>query len=107
MTLSAHMDATLLQLCKAYDLYDGKPTLNLRNFLETIQANLYLFDEPNFRERLKENAFVDSLAAAPSEAQPDVTSERPGISEQCRPIGEDTDHLAAQLPGASQSHKRS
>jgi len=63
MTLSAHMDATLIRLCKAYDLYDGKPSLNLRNFLETIKANLYLFDEPNFRERLKDNAFVDSLAA--------------------------------------------
>ena len=63
MTLSAHLDATLVRLCKAYDLYDGKPSLNLRNFLETIKANLYLFAEPNFRERLKENAFVDSLAA--------------------------------------------
>lgn len=61
-TLSAHMDAALLRLCKAYDLYEGKPSLNLRNFLETIEANLQLFDEPNFRERLKDNAFVDSLA---------------------------------------------
>ena len=64
-TLSAHMDATLLRLCKAYDLYEGKPSLNLRNFLETIEANLHLFDEPNFRQRLKDNPFVDSLAAEP------------------------------------------
>jgi hypothetical protein len=64
-TLSAHMDATLLRLCKAYDLYEGKPSLNLRNFLETIQANLHFFDEPNFRERLKDNAFVDSLTKQP------------------------------------------
>jgi AbiU2 len=70
MTLTAHMDATLLRLCKAYDLYDGKPSLNLRNFLETIEANLHLFDEPNFRERLKENAFVDSLAAHPRKPDP-------------------------------------
>jgi hypothetical protein len=62
-TLSAHMDATLLRLCKAYDLYESKPSLNLRNFLETIEANLHFFDEPSFRERLKNNAFVDSLAA--------------------------------------------
>jgi hypothetical protein len=61
-TLSAHMDATLLRLCKAYDLYERKPSLNLRNFLETIKANLHLFDEANFRERLKNNVFVDSLA---------------------------------------------
>jgi len=64
-TLSAHMDATLLRLCKAYDLYEGKPSLNLRNFLETIQANLHFFDEPNFRERLKDNPFVDSLTKQP------------------------------------------
>jgi hypothetical protein len=63
MTLRAHMDATLVRLFKAYDLYDGKPSLSLRSFLETIKANLYLFDEPNFRERLKENPFVHSLAA--------------------------------------------
>src|SRR5260370_26875660 len=62
-TLSAHMDATLLRLCKAYDLYEGKPSLNLRNFLETIEANLHFFEEPSFRERLKNNAFVASLAA--------------------------------------------
>ncbi len=62
-TLSAHMDATLLRLCKTYDLYEGKPSLNLRNFLETIEANLHFFEEPSFRERLKNNAFVASLAA--------------------------------------------
>jgi len=64
-TLSAHMDATLIRLCKAYDLYEGKPSLNLRNFLETIEANVHFFDEPNFRQRLKDNPFVDSLAADP------------------------------------------
>jgi hypothetical protein len=62
LTLSAHMDAAILRLCKAYDRYDFKPTLNLRTLLETIRDNLQLFDEPNFRERLKDNPFVDSLA---------------------------------------------
>lgn len=62
-TLRAHMDATLLRLCKAYDLHPDKPNLNLRNFLETIEANLHLFEETNFRQRLKDNPFVDSLAA--------------------------------------------
>jgi hypothetical protein len=71
LTLSAHMDATLLRLCKVYDLYKDQPSLNLRNFLETIQANLHLFDEPNFRERLKDNPFVDSLATQPR--KPDST----------------------------------
>ncbi len=55
----------MLRLCKAYDLYKGKPSLNLRNFLETIEGNLHLFDEPNFRQRLKDNPFVDSLATDP------------------------------------------
>jgi hypothetical protein len=63
-TLSAHMDATLMRLCRSYDLYEGKrPSLNLRNFLDTIENNLHFFEEPSFRERLKNNAFVASLAA--------------------------------------------
>jgi hypothetical protein len=63
LTLNAHMDAVLLRLCKAYDQYGGdNPSLNLRSFLDTIKANLHLFDEPNFRERLKDSAFVSSLA---------------------------------------------
>lgn len=70
MAMCALIDATLIRLCKAYDLSDGKPNLNLRNFLETIGANLHLFDEPNFRERLKERAFVDSLAAQPRKPDP-------------------------------------
>src|ERR1700676_530062 len=54
LTLRAHTDATLMRLCKAYDLYEGgKPSLNLRNLLETVQSYLHLFDEPSFRERLK------------------------------------------------------
>jgi hypothetical protein len=64
-TLNAHMDAVILRLCKAYDQYGAKPTLNLRSLLETIKDNLHLFDEPNFRERLKDNPFVDSLATEP------------------------------------------
>lgn len=62
LTLSAHLDAVLVRLCRAYDTYD-KGALNLRNLLDTIEANLSIFDEPRFRERLKGNAFVDSLAA--------------------------------------------
>jgi hypothetical protein len=61
-TLNALMDAALIRLCKAYDLTKEKPNLNLRNFLDTIEANMRFFDDPNFRERLKGNPFVDSLA---------------------------------------------
>jgi AbiU2 len=70
LTLSAHMDAALIRLCRAYDLYEGKPSLNLRNLLDTIKVNLHFFDEPNFRKRLKGNAFVDSLASHPRRPDP-------------------------------------
>lgn len=73
LTLRAHLDAVFLRLCKAYDQYGGgNPSLNLRNLLDTVAANLYLFDEPNFRERLRDNPFVDSLAA---------TSRRPDLAQ--------------------------
>ena len=71
LTLSAHMDAVLLRLCRAYDTYEHT-ALNLRNLLDTIQEHLNIFDEPNFRQRLKGNSFVDSLAAElkpPDQAQ--------------------------------------
>jgi HEPN superfamily AbiU2-like protein len=64
LTLEAHLDSAILRLAKSYDQY-GKRTLNLPNLLETIKANLHLFAEQNFRERLKDNSFVDSLAAMP------------------------------------------
>lgn len=61
LTLSAHMDAVLLRLCRAYDTYEST-ALSLRNLLDTIRAHLSIFDEANFRRRLKGNPFVDSLA---------------------------------------------
>jgi len=71
LTLNAHLDAVLLRLCKAYDQYEGsKPTLTLKNLLETISANLQLFDEPNFRERLRNNPFVDVLAEESTRPDP-------------------------------------
>lgn len=78
-TRNAYIDAIFLRLCKAYDLSEGNSNLSLRNFLETIQGNLHFFDEPNFRERLQGNAFVDSLAAEPrkpelAELQKDLES---------------------------------
>jgi AbiU2 len=71
LTLSAHLDAVMVRLCRAYDTYEHS-ALNLRNLLDTIQANLNIFEKPNFRQRVKGNAFVDSLAAdlkPPDEAQ--------------------------------------
>ncbi len=83
LTRSAHIDAVLLRLCRAYDTYP-QSVLNLQNLLDTIQANLGIFDEPNFRQRLKGNAFVDSLAAQlkpPEQMQLAKDIESVGVSD--------------------------
>ncbi len=70
LTVQAHLDATLFRLCKIYDQH-GR-SLNLRNLLDTIKANLAIFDIDNFRERFKDNPFVESLSSEsrkPDEAQ--------------------------------------
>lgn len=61
LTRDALEDSTLFRLCKIYDTYPG--ALNLKNLLETIDRNLFVFDTEQFRERLKDNLFVESLAA--------------------------------------------
>lgn len=60
-TLQAHVDAALMRLCKAFDI--NRSSLNLRTLIWTIKSNLHLFEEERFRERLKGNPFVESLAA--------------------------------------------
>ena len=60
LTLDALRDARLTRLCRVYD--QESKSLNLVNLLDTIKANLHLFEEHYFRERLQDNAFVDSLA---------------------------------------------
>ena len=72
LTRTAHLEATLLRLCRAYESSNDKPNLNLKNFLETIRENLHFFDEPNFRERLVGNPFVDSLAEKPRKPESNV-----------------------------------
>lgn len=62
LTFGAHIDAVMLRLCRAYDNYP-QCALNLRNLLDTVKANLSIFDEPNFRQRLRGNNFVEALAA--------------------------------------------
>lgn len=61
LTFQSHWDTTLFRLCKIYDQHST--SLNLRNLLDTIEENAGIFDDANFRERLKGNAFVDSLAS--------------------------------------------
>jgi hypothetical protein len=63
LTMDAHRDTLHFRLCRAYDPFSG--VLSLPNLLETIKKNLNIFDTENFRERLKDNPFVESLAEHP------------------------------------------
>lgn len=60
LTLRSHLDVSMYRLCKVYDQHSK--SLNLLNLLDTIKKNIELFDVENFKERLKENPFVESLS---------------------------------------------
>ena len=73
--MQAIKDAYLFRLCRIFD--QNAKTLNLVNLLDTIKSNLQFFQETHFKERLKGNAFVDSLAEgvkipSPEELQADI-----------------------------------
>jgi AbiU2 len=59
LTFDALKEAILIRLCRVYD--QESSSLNLVNLLLTIQSNLHFFEEQHFRDRLHNNAFVDSL----------------------------------------------
>lgn len=59
-TLKAHATSTIINLCRIYEKRQG--TLNLLEWLKTIQDNLNLFETSAFKKRLAGNEFVDSLA---------------------------------------------
>jgi hypothetical protein len=76
LTLRAIKEAFLLRLCRIFE--QNSRSLNLVNLLDTIKTNRHYFQEPHFRERLKDNAFIESLAEGvviPSveELQSDIT----------------------------------
>lgn len=58
---TALRDAMLVRLTRAYD--QDHRSLSLVNWLDTIRANLALFEPHAFTDRATNNAFVDSLAA--------------------------------------------
>ena len=60
LTLDSLKEARLTRLCRVFDQHSS--SLNLVNLLEAIEENRHLFEEDHFRQRLKDNAFVDSLA---------------------------------------------
>ena len=61
LTLAAHLERTLNLLCRVYD--QNSKALHLYSWLLTIREKIDLFDEDNFRERLKDNPYVNSLAS--------------------------------------------
>ena len=63
LTLKAHINTCMQMLCRAYDQETN--SLHLHSWLLTIRENLHLFDKAEFRRRLKDNPFVESLAQAP------------------------------------------
>ena len=60
LTFQALKEAAVLRLCRVYDQEDSAN--HLHGLILTIKANPALFDEAHFRERLKHNPHVDSLA---------------------------------------------
>lgn len=60
LTQIAHLQSALHALARAYDQENS--SLSLRAWLETIREHAHFFSEENFRERLKDNPFVASLA---------------------------------------------
>lgn len=68
LTLKAHMGSAVSQLCRAFD--QEQSSLHLLSWLLTIKENLRLFSVDEFKARLKDNPFVESLADG--DLQPDA-----------------------------------
>ena len=87
LTRRAHRDAVLIRLCRAYE--QNFRSLNLRNLLDTIAANMHHFNEAGFRERLEDNPFVDSLAATARRPDPaQIESDKRLLAAESNPAVE-------------------
>jgi hypothetical protein len=60
LATEALKDSILVRLCRFYD--QEKNSLCLYNLLETIKHHVSFFDKESFKQRLKDNPFVESLA---------------------------------------------
>ena len=60
LTMNAHREVALFRLGRLFDQQKG--ALSLTTLVDTIAANLALFDLDRLKERLKDNPFVQSLA---------------------------------------------
>lgn len=68
LTIESNLDSCMFRLCRLYET--EKSALHLHNWLVLIKKNVHLFEPTKFKERLKKNPYVDSLAN--SGVQPDV-----------------------------------
>ena len=89
LTMNAHREVTLFRLGRLYDQQRG--ALSLRSLVDTIATNRHLFDVDRFRERLKGNPFVDSLADAAR--QPDEAT----LVQDANSVSEESDPLVKKL----------
>ena len=89
LTFNAHREVALFRLGRLYDPQTG--ALSLPSLLDTITANQHLFDEGPFRERLKGNSFVESLAQ--DARRPDGAT----LAEDAATVSERSDPLVKRL----------
>jgi len=83
LTFQALSDAALIRLCRIYDTHPK--AINLLNLLDTIKANIHIFDVEDFRQRLKDDPYVDSLSQ---------TARKPDIAQ----LNDDIDYVSNKNP---------
>lgn len=89
LTTGALLETGLIKLARAYDT--NRKGLHLSNWLRTIESNLHIFAEEDFRERLKGSEFVESLAAEPR--VPDLDE----LKEDLELVSKDDPHVKKLL----------
>lgn len=60
LTVRAHADVALYRLARLYD--QREDSVSLKSWLDVLADNVELFDARRFRQRLRDNPFVKSLA---------------------------------------------
>jgi hypothetical protein len=99
LTYKAHVTTALQHLARAFD--QEQSSLHLLRWLKIIRDNLHIFEIEGFKDRLKENPYVQSLVDSASKPDPVVLA---ADIEACT----DTDSLVRKLVtyrGSIAAHK--
>ena len=84
-TFAAHREVALFRLGRLYDQQCG--ALSLPRFVDIITSNQHWFDDDRFRERLKDNPFIDSLAQGARRPDESILAEDAArVSEKSDPL---------------------